>query len=235
MNESQLLLITAASVGFLHTILGPDHYLPFTMMGRARGWSLSRTLRITLLCGVGHVGSSVALGAVGLLLGTQLAALTEIEGLRGSLAGWALLTVGLVYLAWGLRAAGRGQEHSHLHAHPDVVHDHVHDHHEDHSHPHDQQQPGSLTPWALFIVFVLGPCEALIPLLMYPAARQSTGLTLWVALVFSAATLATMAAAVVATTRGLERLKLPGLQRWEHALAGGAIAACGAAITFLGL
>ena len=64
MNESQILLLTAASIAFLHTILGPDHYVVFTAMGKARGWSLSKTLRVTVLCGIGHVLSSVIIGAV---------------------------------------------------------------------------------------------------------------------------------------------------------------------------
>ena len=41
------LLSTAAILGIVHTILGPDHYVPFVAMGRARGWSLGRTLGIT--------------------------------------------------------------------------------------------------------------------------------------------------------------------------------------------
>ena len=39
-----LLLLTAASIGFIHTLLGPDHYLPFVAMSAARGWSSRRTL-----------------------------------------------------------------------------------------------------------------------------------------------------------------------------------------------
>jgi hypothetical protein len=37
----------------------------------------------------------------------------------------------------------------------------------------------------MFIIFILGPCEALIPLFMYPAAQHNIGLVLSVALVFS--------------------------------------------------
>jgi sulfite exporter TauE/SafE len=235
MNEAQILLLTAASIAFLHTILGPDHYIVFTAMGKARGWSLSKTLRVTVLCGLGHVLSSVIIGAVGLLLGAQLLSLTAIEGLRGNIAGWALLAFGLMYFAWGLRKAGRAHRHSHVHVHDDVVHDHEHDHHQDHLHVHDQPGRISITPWAIFIVFILGPCEALIPLFMYPAAQQSIGLVIAVAMVFGIVTLATMVGAVVLTSVGLEKLKLPALGRWEHAIAGLSVAACGGAITFIGL
>ena len=55
MSEAQILLLTAASIAFLHTILGPDHYVVFAAMGKARRWSLAKTLRVTLVCGTGHV------------------------------------------------------------------------------------------------------------------------------------------------------------------------------------
>lgn len=234
MYEAQILLLTAASVAVLHTILGPDHYLVFTIMGKARGWTLAKTLRITMICGAGHVLSSMLLGGVGLLLGARLASLEAFEGLRGGLAGWLLLAFGLMYFAWGLREAGRNKRHSHVHVHEDIVHDHEHDHHSGHSHVHDQKGR-AITPWAIFIIFVLGPCEALIPLIMYPAAQHSMTLVLWVALVFGVVTMATMVAAVAITTLGIDKLKLPSNSRWAHAVAGASVAICGGAITFLGL
>lgn len=235
MNEAQILILTAASIAFLHTILGPDHYLVFTAMGKARSWSLVKTLRITLFCGLGHVLGSVIIGVIGILLGAQLASIVEFEGLRGNLAGWALLAFGLMYFAWGLKKAGRGYKHSHVHVHENVVHDHEHNHHSDHSHVHDEKARKSITPWAMFIIFVLGPCEALIPLFMYPAAQQSAGLVVWVAIVFGVVTLATMLGCVALTTIGLEKLRLPSTGRYAQAVAGASIAICGAAISFIGL
>ena len=231
MSEAQILLLTAASIAFLHTILGPDHYLVFTALGKARGWSLSTTLRITFYCGLGHVLSSVLIGGIGWLLGAQLASLIKIESARGSLAAWAMLAFGLTYFAWGLRKAGRDHRHSHVHSHGQIVHDHEHDHHSEHAHVHDQKIGASITPWAMFIIFVLGPCEALIPLFMYPAAQHGAGLVASVAFVFGVVTLATMLLLVAITSIGLDRLKLPRVgQRYAHAVAGASIAVCGMAI-----
>jgi sulfite exporter TauE/SafE len=235
MSEAQILLLTAASIAFLHTVLGPDHYLVFTAMGKARRWGLGKTLRITLICGAGHVLGSVLLGVIGIALGAELAALVEIEGMRAGLAGWALLAFGITYFAWGLRQAGRGRVHSHVHMHDGVIHEHEHDHHAEHTHVHDTESRVSITPWAMFIIFVFGPCEALIPLFMYPAAQHSATLIIQVALVFGIVTLATMTAAVAITTAGLDRLKLPSPGRWNHAVAGASVAVCGAAITMIGL
>jgi len=70
MNEELVVLyITAASIGFFHTIFGPDHYLPFIVMSKARKWSMPKTLFITLVCGIGHIASSVILGLVGIAFG----------------------------------------------------------------------------------------------------------------------------------------------------------------------
>jgi len=239
------LLSTAAILGVVHTLLGPDHYVPFVAMGRARNWSLKRTLGITAACGVGHIAGSVALGAIGVAAGWAIAGVEGVEGMRGSLAGWLLIGFGLAYLAWGLRRAYKGRPHSHVHSHADgTVHLHKHTHADAHAHAHtgadtiDNAKPRSLTPWVLFTIFVLGPCEPLIPLLMYPAA---TGGWLSIALVigvFAASTLAVMLLAVAVASRGLERfadaLPLRRLVRYADAMAGAAVLLCGVTVT-LGL
>lgn len=238
-DEANVLLVTAASIAFVHTILGPDHYLVFVAMAKARRWSIGKTLRITAICGLGHVLSSVVIGVVGILLGAELTRLVAIEGSRGSLAGWALLAFGLVYMAWGIKQIGRGHKHTHAHSHGDLVHSHEHDHQQEHAHPHDQtnskSRSANITPWAMFVIFVLGPCEALIPLLMYPAAQHSNALVMSVALIFGAVTIFTMLGAVALSMAGLSRFKFSGIERYSHAIAGASIVACGSAINFAGL
>lgn len=235
MNEAQILLLTAASIAFLHTILGADHYLVFTAMGKAHAWSLAKTLRVTLYCGIAHVLGSVLLGCVGILVGTRIATLVSIESFRGNLASWAMIAFGLMYFAWGLKRAGRSQRHSHAHAHEGYVHVHEHDHRDEHGHVHRQESGGRITPWALFILFVLGPCEALIPLFMYPAAQADGLLVLAVALLFGSVTVVTMLACVAVTMTGIERLRLPVDGKYAQAIAGASVALCGTVIAVLGL
>jgi len=159
-SELGILAATAGSIGFIHTLTGPDHYLPFIVIGRARQWPLARTLGVTALCGLGHVLGSVALGLIGIGLGLAVGRIEIIEGIRGDLASWLLISFGIVYAAWGLRKAMRDRPHTHRHHHADgTEHDHHHSHHHEHSHVHDETASRrSLTPWALFVIFVLGPC-----------------------------------------------------------------------------
>ncbi len=233
--ELSILAVTAASLGFVHTVTGPDHYLPFVVIGKARNWKLRRTLTTAAICGLGHVLSSVALGIVGIVLGVAVGRLEFIEGLRGDLAAWLMISFGLLYAAWGARQAFRNRPHTHKHTHVDgTIHDHQHQHHRTHSHVHDQKKRG-LTPWALFVIFVLGPCEPLIPILMYPAARANTGGLIFVTAVFAVVTIFTMVGMVYLAERGLTMLPLKRIERYTHTIAGVAIFSSGLAIHFLGL
>ncbi len=234
--EILLLCGSAATIAFVHTLLGPDHYLPFVAMAKSRGWSLGQTVRTTLLCGAGHIVGSVVLGLAGVFVGVRLGTLEWIEGLRGDLAAWALVSFGLVYMAWGLRRAWRNRPHAHWHSHGEVRHYHSHDHHREHAHVHGQEAgQRSLAGWAIFLVFILGPCEPLIPILMFPAAKQSVAAMLAVTSVFAVVTVLTMLLAVVAASAGLRQLRLPSIERYSDALAGGTITLCGLGIAVLGL
>jgi nickel/cobalt transporter (NicO) family protein len=232
------LAVTAAFIGFFHTLAGPDHYLPFIAMSRAGRWSAPKTLAVTLVCGLGHVAGSVVLGGLGIMLGWAVGGLEWLESVRGDVAAWLLLGFGLAYMAWGIRRAIRNRPHVHVHAHaPGEMHAHAHGHVGDHAHAHTHEMaPGhaataaAITPWALFTIFVFGPCEPLIPILMYPAAEQNWWGLLAVTGIFAVCTLVTMTAMVMLGMVGLARLSLGPLERYSHAMAGFALAACGVAI-----
>ena len=55
MSEFWILITATASIALVHTITGPDHYLPFIVLAKAKNWSLPKTIIMTLICGVGHV------------------------------------------------------------------------------------------------------------------------------------------------------------------------------------
>jgi sulfite exporter TauE/SafE len=238
--DIDILLVTAASIGFIHTLTGPDHYLPFIVMSKARKWTNIKTLWITFLCGIGHVGSSVVIGIIGIALGLGVNRLNRFESFRGNLAAWAFIIFGLGYFLWGLWKVYKEKPHKHFHLHVDAPqHVHMHEHHhsiiENHTHSHSAVKPVNLTPWILFTVFVLGPCEPLIPLLMYPAAKTHLMAVALVTLVFAISTIGTMLVVVQLTLRGINFLPMKMFEKYMHAIAGGAICLSGLAIVFLGL
>lgn len=234
-KELVVLCFTAASIGFFHTVFGPDHYLPFIVMSKARKWSLGKTSTVTVICGMGHIMSSVILGLLGVAFGITLMRLEALESFRGNIAAWALIGFGLAYFIWGLHRAARNKPHRHAHFHEgESYHSHRHVHASEHSHVHGDGRK-NITPWVLFTIFVLGPCEPLIPILMYPAAKKNIAGLFLVTAVFGIVTISTMLSITILASFGIKLVPLGRFERYAHALAGAAICFSGMAIQFLGL
>jgi len=227
------LLLAAFGVGVVHTVLGPDHYLPFIMLAKARGWTRLRTVLVTSACGVGHVASSVLLGGLGIVFGVAIGKLEIMESGRGNLAAWAIVAFGIAYALWGLRYALRTRTGLEAHVHGEEVHIHSHGL-SPHGHEHGRIAADT-TFWTLFVIFVLGPCEPLIPLFALPASQGRWDVALLTAGVFGLATLMSMVGITLAGLEGLKLVNLGPLERWAHVAAGGIIAAAGLSVIYLGL
>jgi nickel/cobalt exporter len=167
---------------------------------------------------------------IGIAAGLSLTWLVDAESGRGEIAAWLLTAFGLVYLVWGVRRAWRARPHAHRHDHLDGhSHEHVHTHTDGHAHVHVDGKV-NITPWVLFTIFVFGPCEPLIPLLMFPAAAESLYGVLLVAGVFAVATIGMMMTITMLATYGLNLVPWRRMERYSHALAGAMIFLCGVAI-----
>jgi ABC-type nickel/cobalt efflux system permease component RcnA len=178
---------------------------------------------------------SIILGFLGIGLGVAIEELSFIESIRGEITAWLIIGFGLAYASWALLKLKRGKKHSHAHIHENgTVHNHDHDHHRSHAHAHTSHS-GAMAAWSLFIIFVFGPCEALIPMLMAPAAEHNW---LWVGLVagaFGITTIATMLGVVTVGYLGLSLKKMQGAEKYTNVFAGLAIAMSGIAIQALGI
>lgn len=230
-TELQVLLTAAITIACLHTITGPDHYLPFIALSKARGWSFIKTLSWTIICGCGHVWSSVLLALGGAAIGWNLSKIHFLENIRGGIAGWFMLLFGLLYGTWGLWRAYKNRTHKHFDTYQDgsiYVYEHQHG---------QAIQPAErhkVTPWVMFIIFLLGPCEPMIPLLYFPAAQHSWHGMLLLIIIYTLVTLLTMLAMVILGYYGLAFLKTEKLERHMHALGGLTLFVCGAGMVFMG-
>lgn len=232
-----VLIYTAASIAVIHTVIGIDHYIPFVVMSKTNNWRIPKTIFIVILCGLGHVLSSVILGVFGILLGSQLSLLVGIEEFRGELAKWFLMAFGTVYMIWGIKKAIKNKPHRHtLAGKGEVWHNHDKDAHDiEPIDEHINSRKTSNTFWPLFILFVLGPCEPLIPLLMYPAAESGVMSVVIIALVFSICTITTMLVCTLVALKGISFIPMKKVERYAHALAGFALVVCGITIQVFGL
>jgi sulfite exporter TauE/SafE len=224
-TEFPHLLTAAVSLGFFHVIIGPDHYIPFVAISRVRKWPVLKTAAVTFFCGILHIASSVVIGIVGVRLGIAVEKLNVFESLRGGWTGWALLAFGLVYLIYGLRKAFESQLG--LRA-------------VDFSAPRNpaEQESEKLSryfPWTLFIIFALGPCEPLIPLIMIPALRHNIYEIILLTCVFGLVTLLTMLGMVLAGAFGFRQIFVRLPDRFHHAFAGALIVLCACVVRSLGL
>ena len=229
-QELQLLITAAITIACLHTMMGPDHYLPFIAIAKARGWRFGKTLMWVIICGCGHVWSSVLLGLGGAALGWSITKVKWLENVRGGIAGWALLVFGLLYGIWGLIRAYKNIPHKHFDTYDDgsiYVYEHKHGVAVQSSERH------KVTPWVMFIIFLLGPCEPMIPLLFFPAAKSSMYGMVILIIVYTFFTLLTMFTMVVIGFYGLAFLKTDKLERYMHALGGLTLFICGAGMVFL--
>ena len=229
--EMQILIIAAISVACLHTLAGPDHYIPFIALSKSRGWSFTKTIFWTVFCGCGHVWSSVLLGLGGAAIGWSLSKIKWLEAIRGGVAGWCMLIFGLCYGLWGLYRVKKNKTHKHFDMYEDgsmYVYEHKHG---QTIQPADRHK---VTPWVMFIVFLLGPCEPMIPLLYFPAAKNSWAGMMVLIIVYTICTLATMVLMVVLGYYGFSFLKTEKLERYMHPLGGLTVFICGLGMIFMG-
>ncbi|MFI3247694.1 MAG: sulfite exporter TauE/SafE family protein [Rikenellaceae bacterium] len=224
------LSLTAITIAFLHTAAGPDHYLPFIVLRKSRGWSLSKTILLTITCGFGHVFSSILLGIIGVFLGWQMGEISFLQDIRGNMSSWALLIFGVIYLMWGLWQARKVQAHKHF----DVMQDNVYVYEHKHGDPYTPQNRVKVTPLVLFAIFVMGPSEPIIPLLFFSGTHRSPSEIAWLIALFTLTTIVTMVGMVLLGNFSYNRIQTEQFDRFSHAIGGFVISMCAFGMLFLG-
>jgi len=205
----------AAGLGLVHTLLAPNHYLPFIMISKARKWSRQKTVLITALCSTGHVFGSLIIALLAVGFGVALNKIEIVNGYRANIAAWGLIIFGFGYVLYGVHAA-------------------VHDHHCcEHIHT-KKNDIKSLTPFILFMLFLFAPCEAWVPIMMFPALTNVPVYTVLIAFSFGLTTMATMVVLVYLGVHGVERLPFQKWEKYGHLIAGAVIFLCGVFVTFVG-
>lgn len=229
MSDITPLLISTIGIAVIHTLTGPDHYIPFIALSKSKKWSISKTIGWTIFCGTGHVLSSVLLGLGGASIGWGIDKLNFIENRRGDIVAWALIIFGTVYFIWGIINAYRNRVHKHFESDNEgnmFVYEHKHS---TFALPINKYK---LTPWVMFIIFLLGPCEPMIPLLFAPAVNNNLVGLITLVFVYTSFTLLTMLSMVILGYFGLAFTNTKLLERYMHAIAALMLIICGAGILF---
>jgi hypothetical protein len=202
------LIIATVSIAVVHAF-APDHWLPFVMIGKAQKWSKPKLSFVAFVSGLGHVGSSIILGAIGILAGVASIKLQGVEATRGEIGIYLLIGFGIAYALWGLKHAR---------------------HH--HHHSSELSTKKVVTFWTLFAVFVLGPCEPLIPLMFLGTAYGWSGIAT-VSIMFGLVTLIMMVGQSLLGYAGIQLIKHDFAEKFSHALAGSVIVLTGVFLYFI--
>lgn len=214
------LALTGFTIAFLHAAL-PTHWLPFVLVARARGWTRSKTMGVTLVAGLGHVALTSLLGFLIAWLGLTL---DEHDGLWfKNAAGAILAAVGFYFAVQQLR--GEGLRHHHFpggqHTPGEACgHEERGSHleHEISESPLVQVRTGD---WAaisgLLVMLTLSPCEAFLPVYLSGVEFGWTGFFVLSA-ILAAGTLGGMTIFTWLTLRGLSGVNLRKFERFEAGL-----------------
>lgn len=228
-----ILLGTAVSTALLHTLI-PDHWLPFVLAGRARGWTAGFTAMISGVSALVHAALSLLLALGAGYLGREAAAALG-ETLESS-AGILLILFGLVYAGWAWRKGG------HFHPGGSLLH-HGHDGHgcsgeegdghPDHLHYHPDEElirgQDGTSAWTLAMIIGINPCILILPLILASAEYGAVTVSL-VALAYAATTCLLMVGLAVLGVIGARRIKPPGIARHMEMISGLLIALTGAVV-----
>eukprot|EP00735_Rhodelphis_limneticus_P011273 TRINITY_DN4355_c0_g1::TRINITY_DN4355_c0_g1_i1::g.21227::m.21227 TRINITY_DN4355_c0_g1::TRINITY_DN4355_c0_g1_i1::g.21227 ORF type:complete len:281 (+),score=39.00,DsbD_2/PF13386.1/0.019,DUF3671/PF12420.3/3.7,DUF3671/PF12420.3/2.1e+02 TRINITY_DN4355_c0_g1_i1:69-911(+) len=212
--EEVSILTTTASVSLAHTLL-PNHWLSFSLVGRAQHWTLSRTLTITAIGGLGHVTTTYSLGLLLSYLGSTIIPTESYE----KLGPWLLVFIGFMYLMLHVR----GVRHSHSHGVESC----------------ESQKTATFseqTAAALMVIALptLSPCAAIIPIFLMTDIHK-TSLSFYVSLFFLllATTIAVMTIMVWLSFAGAQKLSFKSLDKYEKLIIGGLLFALGVVAMFL--
>jgi hypothetical protein len=208
MSSAFLLTLTATgfSIAALHAAI-PTHWLPFVLIGRARGWSRRRTLGAVALAGGGHILATTALGVALARFGWELNERFE-AAFHGIVAA---LLIGLG--AWLAFRAPHGRGCGHC-AGQRLIPE-----------PTDRA-----ALWGLFLTLTLSPCELFLPVYLTAAPYGWPGIA-WLSAVLGIGALTGMLTLTWLTLHSAARVRW--LDRLDGRVLGGLLALLGVAtVTF---
>ncbi|VFR02971.1 unnamed protein product [Cuscuta campestris] len=185
-----------ATVSLLHSFI-PTHWLPFSIVGRAQKWTLSRTLIVTALGAVLHVLSTSLLGVTAITISNTIAGEETVH----KLASLLLIVLGGSYAIFFLTGKGGGHSHSH------------------------NQPMEKMAVAGLVLVPALSPCATTLPVFL--AVGNSSTMLVLAIIVLLLSTITVMTSLVALSFYGASQLKFHWVERYDKLLVGSVLCLVG--------
>ena len=180
------LLIGSLLISLLHAVI-PNHWLPVLAIGKKEGWSLAETTRITLIAGMAHVISTIVIGVLLAMIGSELT--THIEDFTKIIGPSILILIGLYFVR---------QHYTHHHFHLEKM-------------QIERKSKGAVVT-ALVIVMFLSPCMEIEAYFLL-AGSKGWYFLVTIAGLYSIITIAGMLIWIRIAYQGLLKLNW---HKWEH-------------------
>jgi nickel/cobalt exporter len=180
------IVIGSLLISFLHALI-PNHWLPVLAIGRKQGWSLSETSRITFIAGMAHVISTIIIGVLLGLIGSELT--EHIEDFTRVVGPCILILMGIYFVR-------QHYTHHHFHLEQKQI----------------EKKTKSSIIVALIIAMFLSPCMEIEAYFLL-AGSKGWYVLAGIALMYSGISIAGMLIWVRIVYKGLLKLNW---HKWEH-------------------
>ncbi len=180
------IVVGSLLISLLHAVI-PNHWLPVLAIGRKEGWSLAETTRITLIAGMAHVISTIVIGVLLAMIGSELT--THIEDFTKIIGPSILILIGLYFVR---------QHYTHHHFHLEKM-------------QIERKSKGAVVT-ALVIVMFLSPCMEIEAYFLL-AGSKGWYFLVTIAGLYSIITIAGMLIWIRIAYQGLLKLNW---HKWEH-------------------
>lgn len=173
-------------ISLLHAVI-PNHWLPVLAIGKKHGWSLAETTRVTFIAGIAHVVSTIIIGLLLGLIGSELT--MHIEDFTRIIGPSILILIGLYFVR-------QHYAHHHFHLQKEQI----------------EKKTKSSIILALVVAMFLSPCMEIEAYFLLAGAKGWYVLTA-IAAMYSIITIAGMLIWIRIVYKGLLKLNW---HKWEH-------------------
>lgn len=180
------IIIGSLLISLLHAVI-PNHWLPVVAIGRKHKWSFAETTRITFIAGMAHVISTVLIGILLGLIGSELT--EHIEHFTRIIAPSILILLGLYFIR-------EHYKHHHFHLNKEEI---------------DKRTKRAIIR-ALILAMFLSPCMEIEAYFLLAGAR-GWYFMLGIAAMYTIISIAGMLVWVRIVYKGMLKLNW---HKWEH-------------------
>ncbi len=203
MHHTPISLIVATFfIALTHAIM-PNHWMPFALIAKGQKWSLTKTILVTAIAGLGHSTVTGILGSIITIMGFHIS--KHAEAIAEPISGIILIIIGIAFVIVGrLRPC---------------------------THNHGQSKfSDKAIVISLFLMLSCSPCVAVLPIFL-AASTFNWGTLFLLIIILSITTVSGMTALTTIAYTGVKRINLCRIEHHEKDIIGGMLSILG--IVFL--